>query len=220
MTDYQMFIPVVNRFDLLDKAVESARDLWDNLTIIDNSPDGLAHPYPDPITVCRPCVPLTFSQSMNLMTKLTKQAGGSIVLWMHSDAAAEDGVCLSLLEQAREYTATGRKWGCLWTAYDAFSALNIAALDDIGGWDTNLPWYYADTSIYYCMKARGWECIDTGLKVDHAPSRTINADPRLLFIHHITFPLSGLYYIAKHGGEPGHEKFQFPFNRPDFGLKP
>jgi hypothetical protein len=213
MSDYQMYIPFVNRVDLLDKAVASAKDLWEELTIIDNSPTGLEHPYPDPIKIFRPCVPLTFSQTMNLMTALTKKAGASIILWMHSDAAAEDGVCLKLLELARQYTAEGRKWGCLWTAYDAFSALNVPALDDIGGWDTVLPWYYSDTSTYYAMKMKGWECIDTGLPVKHTPSQTIKSDPELNFLNSVTFPLYGWYYQERWGGQPGHERFKTPFNR-------
>ena len=213
MSDYQMYIPVVNRFDLLDKAVESAKDLWENLTIIDNSPNGLDHPYPDPIKVFRPCVPLFFSQTMNLMTSLTNKAGASIILWMHSDAEAQHGSCLKLLELARQYTAEGRKWGTLWTNYDSMAAINVHALDDIGGWDTIIIQYFSDNDTYRRMKLAGWECIDTGLPVNHNPSQTIKSDPELNFINGVTFPLAKAYYIRKHGGEPGHETFTTPFGR-------
>ena len=219
MSDYIMFIPYVNRIDLLRKAIESASDVRDHLVIIDNSKDGLdgEHGWP---TIIRPLVPLTFSQSMNAMLKLAKERGASICVWMHSDAEAEPGVVMELITRARQYMAEGRKWGVLWTAYDALSAMNVEAFEDIGGWDVILTQYYSDNDAYYRLKLSGWECIDTGLKVKHTPSSTINSDPLLHFLNGVTFPLYGYYYQQKFGGEPGHEKYNIPFARPDlFGGK-
>ena len=68
MTDYAAFCPVVNRPDLLKNLVDSVEPLWENFTIIDNSPDRWAtdNEYAwHSVSVFTPPVPLSFSQSMN-----------------------------------------------------------------------------------------------------------------------------------------------------------
>lgn len=89
----------------------------------------------------------------------------------------------------------------------------MEAFEAIGGWDTNLPWYYSDNDAYRRLKLAGWECIDTGLKVEHKASSTINSDSELNFLNSITFPLYGAYYARKWGGSPGNEIYTTPFNR-------
>lgn len=212
MSDYAMYIPYVNRPDLMDKAVNSAWDLRSNLNIIDNSKDGIQRSYPG-CFIMRPPVPLTFSQTMNWMLADAWRHGASICIWMHSDAEAEPGTCAKLLELARQYTSERRRWGVLWTNYDALSAINIRAAEDIGEWDTNIAWYTADNDWYYRLKLRQWECIDTCLPVKHTPSQTLNADPEIRASVDAMVPLRTLYYRAKWGNDPGREVFRTPFNR-------
>ena len=90
MTDYCAYIFHVNREDLLQKAVASARDLQKNLTVIDNSANGLKIPIPY-VYVFRPSVPLTAIQSINFAMTDTKAHGAQIAIWMHSDAEARPG---------------------------------------------------------------------------------------------------------------------------------
>jgi GT2 family glycosyltransferase len=210
MSGYIMFIPYVNRIDLLRKAIESASDVRDHLVIIDNSKDGLEgeHGWP---AIIRPLVPLSFSQSMNAMLKLAKDKGASICVWMHSDAEAEQGVVMELIALAHQYMAEGRKWGVLWTAYDALSAMNVEAFEDIGGWDANIAWYTSDNDAYYRLKLAGWECIDTGLKVKHTPSSTLNSDPEIRKQVDVMVPIREYYYQAKWGNSPGKEIYTVPF---------
>lgn len=212
MSDYAAFIPFVNRRDLLEKAIASAVDLKENLRIIDNSKSGL-HGDPGWPPIIRPSVPMTFSQTLNFMLGLTKDKGKTICIWMHSDASAHPGSCLKLLELARRYTAENRKWGVLFTNYDALSAMSVEAFEKIGGWDEMFEWYASDCDAYYRLKLAGYGCINTSLPVDHSPSQTLNSDPE------IRAQVEGMYhhrnrcYTEKWGGEPGHERYTTPFNR-------
>ena len=212
MSDYAMYIPYVNRPDLLDKAFNSAWDLRANLSIIDNSKDGLDRPFPG-IFVMRPPVPLTFSQTMNWMLADSRRHGASICMWMHSDAEAAEGSALALLGAARVALDAGVKWGVLFTNYDAMSAINLKAVEEVGEFDTNLPQYFSDNDYYRRMKLAGWDCMETGIDVHHEASQTIKSDPEREFLNGKTFPLYERYYVSRWGGAPGHEVFKTPFGR-------
>lgn len=211
MSDFSAFIPHVYREDLLRRAVASVPEYHENLSIIDNSPYGLFDNYR--VSIFRPPVPLTCSQTFNLIMRITRERGQKICIWMHSDAEAGPGVAEALLSFVRQYTAEGREWGVLWTYYDTLCALNTELLDVIGDWDTTLPQYYCDTDWYYRVKLAGWECIDTNLTdVKHEGSATINSSPFRKLHNSVTFPLYRQYYLSKWGGDPGQEKFTRPFN--------
>ena len=210
MTDYSAYIPVVNRFDLLDDAVKNSAFVHDNLTIIDNSPNGLDHPYA--VKVFRPEVPFTFSQSMNYEFRDTLRQGKKFCLHMHSDSVVPKGAINALLDHARLIDESGRKWGVIYTLYDIMAVYNPVAALAIGGYDTILPAYFSDNDYYYRLKLAGWELLETGIEVGHIGSQTINSDPKLKFLNGVTFPLYRHYYIQKWGGEPGHEEFTRPFD--------
>ena len=142
-----------------------------------------------------------------------RNAGARICIFMHSDAVAGPGSCQGLLDRARECSRDGLKWGVLFTSYDALAALNVALLDDVGLWDTNLAWYFSDNDYYRRVRLAGYECLETNLPVEHRPSQTIKSDPELRFLNGITFPLYESYYRSKWGGKPGQECFRRPFNR-------
>ena len=212
MSDYAMYIPYVNRPDLLDKAFNSAWDLRANLSIIDNSKDGLDRPFPG-IFVMRPPVPLTFSQTMNWMLADSRRHGASICMWMHSDAEAAEGSALALLGAARVALDAGVRWGVLFTNYDAMSAINLKAVEEVGEFDTNLQWYASDCDFYYRMKLAGWDCMETGIDVKHTPSQTLNSDPEIKAKVDAMVPIREAYYISKWGGHPGRETFKTAFGR-------
>jgi hypothetical protein len=213
-----LFIPYVNRSDLLNKAWSSVYDI-DGVDshVIDNSESGIANDtaivYGARQDALRPPVPLTFAQSQNWMCRLTIEAHQPFYLFLHNDAEAGEGTVHKLIELGRRLVSEGKKWGCLWTNYDSLAAINIAAIVDTGPWDTNIPQYFCDNDRYLRFRLAGWECIDTGLPVTHTPSQTINSDPELKFINSVTFPLYEYYYSVKHGGSPGKERFRTAFNR-------
>lgn len=220
MSKVSAYVFYVNRPDLLDRALASfpALSTAHILTIVDNSghdqeieqQGGLVRYY-------QPPVPLTYSQSMNWMLKDAKNQGADVIIHFHSDAYSTNPKAESeLLEKISETEAAGTKWACLWTHYDLLWAINVKALDDIGGWDTTFPAYFGDQDARRRWELAGWECIDTHIKgIDHEGSATINSDPKLQFMNAQTFPLYSYYYQIKWDGEPGHEKFTMPFNNPD-----
>ncbi len=212
MTDFAAYTFYVNRPDLLDRAVHSFTDLWEDFTVVDNS--GNLTPGP---RLMIPPIPLSYTQSMNWILKDAIKRGKDFIIHFHSDAKSTNPEAVKqLLECCRRVKAEGRKWGCLWTYYDILWAINPVALDDIGGWDTNFSAYFSDNDIKWRLNQDGWETIDTGIEgISHEGSATINSDLKLRFLNGQTFPLHRQYYIAKWGGTPGAEQYRVPFNNPD-----
>jgi hypothetical protein len=212
-----IFVPYVNRPDLLKRAVESVplSDKW-QVEVINNS----GKPLPEDIYAgdINPPVPLTFAQTQNWMLKLAsrwiyKDQAVPFYLFMHSDAEAAPGTVEGLELMARSLTANQYKWGVIFTAYDALAAFNTAAFREVGGWDTFLEWYCSDNDMYRRLRLAGYECIDSGLPVKHMPSQTLNADPEVARRVNLMYPCREAYYAAKWGGSPGNETFLMPFNQ-------
>jgi hypothetical protein len=215
VNDYAAYIPVVNRFDLLKDAITNARDVADELTVVDNSPEGKVHElFPD-VQVFRTPIPMTFTQSMNFEFWDTRRKGKKFCLHMHSDSLVPVGAIHRLLEKAREVEESGVKWGVIYSFYDIMAIYNPIAGEAVGGYDINFPAYFSDNDFYRRLKLAGYECLESGISVGHMGSQTINSDPFLKFLNGVTFPLYRQYYIAKWGGEPGQETFRTPFNLPE-----
>ena len=201
----------VNRPDLLTRAVESMSDIAENLTIIDNSVEGINLRFPT-AKYLRPTYPLFFTQAINYALLEAKKAGCLFLLRQHADAIAHPGVCLKVVEMARQLTAEGRKWGVIFTVYDTLAAFNLNMLEDVGLWDTVFPDYYGDCDWFRRVKLAGYEIVESGLPMDHECSAAIYSDPERMFINNQTSPLYGKYFEQKWGGLPGHETFDKPFN--------
>lgn len=212
MNPVPIFVPFVNRPDLLKKAVDSVPldDRW-QVEVINNS----CQPLPDDICagVCNPCVPLTASQSFNWMQKLAKDWPTPFYIFMHNDGEAGEGTIAGLYQMALDKEARGDKWAVIYTLYDVVAVFNTAAFDAVGPWDQNLPQYFTDNDMYHQrLRLAGYERCESNLPVIHHGSQTINSDPVKKFYNDISFPIYRNYYIAKWGGEPGHEKFSKPWN--------
>jgi hypothetical protein len=210
-SDYKVFIALVNREDLLKRALASSADVMENLTVIDNSKDGISF---DPgCKVFRAPMPIQFVHSINYSLLETRRQGAHIAMWLHCDAWAPEGAYLKLIEKVREFDAAGRKWGVVFTNYDALVAFNTATIDDVGLWDQHLTWYESDIDAYLRIKLGGYELIDTGIHIEHDYSMTIKSDPEINFINSIVHPLAREYFIRKWGGPPHHETFTTPFGK-------
>ena len=210
-----LFVPYVNRPDLLERAVRSVQCRGVEVNIINNS-DGPSIGIPGVEFIQRrPPVPLTFAQTQNWMLNIAEGDSdyGEFYLFCHSDAEAGEGTVQKLIELAQSLTNEGRKWGVIFTNYDALAVFNTAAFLEVGGWDTELCWYASDCDMYYRLKLAGYELIESGLPVNHTPSQTLNSDPEIKRRVDLMFPFRVFYYRAKHGGDPGHETFLTPFGR-------
>jgi len=217
MIDYHVYIPVVNRPDLLKRAIESVPELWLDLTVVDNSECGVST---DMAEVFTPPVPLSFSQSQNYFFKDAKRRGCRFILWLHSDCEIPSGAAQQLIEQVRSYYAEGRKWGVAFTYYDIFSAVNLDMIEEVGGYDTNIFSYKSDQDFYRRVQLAGWELVNTEIEVEaikagHVGSQTIHSDKKLLLINGVTQTMAAFYYESKWMGDAGHEKTEVPFGRTD-----
>ena len=206
MSTIPVFIPYVNRLDLLQKAIASVpRRLTTEPIVINNSNEKLVVSCP---TVYPP-VPLTFAQTQNFLLKIAKDRHVPFYLFMHSDAEAGPDTVEKLYEMAVHECSKG-KWGAIFTNYDALAAFNTAAFDAIGGWDTMLSWYLADCDCYRRLRLAGYPTLESHLPVTHEPSQTINSDPVIRRQVDLEVPFRQAYYRAKWGGDNEHEVFDVP----------
>lgn len=196
-----LFIPYVNRPDLLNKAIESVPDSVALFVIINNSGTTCRHATFDPP------VPLTFAQTQNWMLKLAREE--TFYLFMHSDASCEPWVIEKLIAMAEAQT---EKWGVIFTAYDALAAYNTEAFNAVGGWDANLQWYGSECDMYYRLRLAGYPTLESKLPVHHEISATIKADLGIQRAVNAGAMFRQYYYQLKWGGLPGEEKFTIPFN--------
>jgi hypothetical protein len=202
-----VFVPVVNRFDLLKRCLDSLSiRLTTEPVIINNSgkelPPELHHH-----TIVTPENPLTFSQTQNLMLKLA--ASHPFYFFMHSDAEDNEGILDKLFDTARLQMD---KWGVIFTNYDALACFNTEAFRAVGGWDENLKWYRSECDMYRRLRLAGYPTLDSGLNVKHTPSSTLNADFSIKARVDAENVTGRAYYIRKWGGDNEEERYEVPFN--------
>lgn len=227
-SDFAAYTFYVNRPELLARAIDAFSDLQHDLTVVNNSGKKFVEksegdgPYFVANDVFEPLVPLSYSQSMNWMLQDANAKGVDFIIHFHSDAFSTNPLAVKqLLTYARNDKANGLRRGLWWTFYDILFALNVEALNEIGGWDTNFNSYFVDQDLKRRLRLSGWECHDTHIEgISHEGSATINSDPKLKLIHSLMFPLTRLFYLAKWGGDPEKETYKQPYNCHDFDLKP
>ncbi len=211
MSTIPVFIPYVNRPDLLQRALSLVpRRLTTEPVVIDNSgdPDFVA-----PCTTVHPPVPLTFTQSQNLMLKIAKDRKVPFYMWMHCDALPEPDSIEKLYAMAMRESSKGTEWGVIFTFYDILCAYSTAALDAVGGYDTAFFDYCSDQDVYRRLRLAGYSLLESHLPVKHEGSATIKSDPAENRRIGLQVPYRASYYRAKWGGDPGAETFQRPFNQ-------
>lgn len=208
MSSIPVFIPYVNRPELLKRAITSVpRRMTTEPVVINNSGKGLDVRC----ETVMPPVPLTFSQSQNLMLKIAKGRKVPFYFFMHSDAEAGPDT-IELLYQMAMHECSQGKWGAIFTAYDALAAFNTNAMESIGGWDTMLSWYLADCDCYRRLRLAGYPTLNSFLPVTHEASQTLNSNPYRKFCVELEVPFREAYYRAKWGGANEKEVYDRPFN--------
>ncbi|WP_152397003.1 glycosyltransferase family 2 protein [Paenibacillus guangzhouensis] len=215
---YIVVIPWRNDIQLLQQAIHSIPSYWKYTVIIDNSPErNLQHvrnSFPPGVQIYEPPIPLTFTQSMNYMLRLAKKLYCDIAIYMQHDAEAHletPDFFLSILEQLIH---SKTRWGIAFTNGDTLAAINMAAVETVGLWDTTFPLYYSDCDYFYRMRLANYELIWTHLPVIHhnGGSSTIKSDSYLTAWNKATWPIYSQLFRLKWGGEPWKETFITPFN--------
>ncbi|EAQ90308.1 hypothetical protein CHGG_02243 [Chaetomium globosum CBS 148.51] len=128
---------------------------------------------------------LSFAQLQNFFLAQTYTHNWPYFFWSHMDVLAlsfEDGLegdgltprydqpgyrslyelALAALRTAREEAAAEgaderkRKWALRFFSYDHLTLVNPAAYEDVGGWDTMIPYYMTDCDMHARLAMRGW----------------------------------------------------------------
>lgn len=206
-----LFIPYVNRPDLLEKALASVSGCNQTQSLVINN-SGSELPLLYQLT---PSVPLTFAQTQNWMIAMAGELNALFYLFCHSDAEAVGDTVQRLVAMANAYTIQKKKWGAIFTAYDALAAFNTEAMREIGGWDPLLPWYFADNNTYRKLRLAGYELIESNLPVKHKNRRRLSRATsiwHLSTVSHFLFT-RGCTRKCGVGHRGGKELFPTPFNR-------
>jgi len=206
---YKLHIPFVNREDLLREAIESVRDIGYIHLWADGVPCP-AVPYVTPHEL--PPIPYTAVQ--NFMIR--ESWDDDVMFFMHNDGLAKPGVAKDFLAFIGNASGGRSRWCACFTHYDVLCAFNMAAVREIGYWDTMFFQYTSDVDYYHRFKVANWPWLNfdgDGVLHQNDASNTNKADP--LFNHRTQFRardgFDHRYYALKWGGETGKEKFSRPF---------
>jgi len=155
-------------------------------------------------------VPLSHTQTHCYLQSLAH--GLDALFVMHNDCEAEPDTIDKLLESIG---TLDKKWGVVFTHYDALAAYNPKMFAEVGTWDWRLfPSYYSDNDYYRRVKLAGYLLIESRLPVAHEGSHIINkVNKQLKFLTHALLADEARNnYISKWGGPPGEERYTKPFN--------
>lgn len=120
---------------------------------------------------------LSFAQLQNFYLSLTYSHDWPYYFWSHMDVLAlsyEDGneftpkytdkgylsIYALALKALREARRDDPRWGIRFFAYDHLAAVNPVAYEDVGGWDTHIPYYMTDCDMHSRLAMRNWTMLD------------------------------------------------------------
>ena len=211
--DFLIYIPYVNRLDLLKKAVQSISSHIQNLIIVDQSDEGLADEWQGRIAIYRWNSERNFTKMQNFLQRFSFLERVPYFMFMHNDAECLNDSVNILLERARMLDDQNQPWGVIFTNYDALCAFSTKAVIKVGAWDESFTWYVSDIDYYQRLKWNGYPHI----KCDEAQ-----------VVHHVSQTLSSLsnterskvdnehawakaHYCHKWGGWVDNETFAVPY---------
>lgn len=204
-------IPVINRPDLLEKALASIDVPVGRLVIIDNSWDGLDFAVPErlePFTfVTSPPANLGFAGSVNHVIQTNARAPWWCIANADVEFAPGD-----LARLAAEMERGGPRWVGI-TDWRVFG-LSFEAVERVGFWDANFfPAFCEDCDYERRCDLGGVERYFIEGATTHVRSVSIRSDERNARHNARTHPVNLAYYVVKWGGAPrGGERFTTPFD--------
>ena len=127
------------------------------------------------VHVVRSPVLMSFAQLQNFYVHLAHEHGWRYYFWSHQDVLAlsfeggnddvmtgpwdEEGyktlyeLCLAELRRAVD---SGERWADRFFAYDHLTLVNREAYDEVGGWDTFIPYYITDCDMHSRLLMHNW----------------------------------------------------------------
>ncbi|GKT45858.1 uncharacterized protein ColSpa_06039 [Colletotrichum spaethianum] len=144
------------------------------------------------VTIVRTPVLLSFAQLQNYFVSVAKEKLWPYYFWSHMDSfvlSYEEGMegisgpvgtpeyqtIYDLAIKELNYTIhSNQKWGARFFAYDHFTLVNPSAYDEVGGFDTFIPYYMTDCDMHWRLEEAGWSIKEAkaGIVEDVAPKST------------------------------------------------
>jgi len=208
-----IFIPVVNHFDLLEKAINSVPNgLFDEYFIVNNSKQDIPFDIKHfKIFDCN--VELSFKDTQNIMRKYAIDNNYDYYCFMHNDGILLNDIAKTLVE----YADKSLDWGIIFTLYDVFCAFSTNCVKEVGEWGDEL-WplqksgYYLDCDYYRRIKLLNYKIVELGSEnVIHENSNTIK-DHKEFYVWQTQMMDVILHYVKKWGDIPEKEIYKTAFN--------
>ena len=202
--DLMAFIFFRSDLGQLRAALDSARELWPVMHVIDNSEGAiLRHENLGDVVaeLIIPPVPLTFAQSQNLaQTRCDADEHCRYIAYMHTDTILTPPAVDTVLREARrmdeEHGANG--WSMVLCNYDAFVLFNREATRPFGPWDATYAQYNSDIDYYHRLRSLRKGQVASHL-CKHEVSSTIRRNPCAAYINKVTYAGTRAYLEAKWG---------------------
>lgn len=126
------------------------------------------------VNIIRTPVLMNFAQLQNFYTFLSQEHEWPYYFWSHMDVlvlsyenglegitpnANEEGyktvyeLCLAELQRTMN---SNERWAERFFAYDHLTLVNREAYEDVGGWDTFIPYYMTDCDMYSRLRMHNW----------------------------------------------------------------
>jgi predicted O-methyltransferase YrrM len=223
-----IFIPVVNRFDLLEKAVRGIKlDLYDEYIIFNNSEQTIPEEVYSgtQFRVLNPERRMTFTETQNAMRQYAIDNNFDFYSFMHNDGEVHDDTDVALVKYAESLT---ENWGVIFTNYDVLCAFNTKAFEHIGVWgDKDWPsqqnGYLLDNDYYRRVRSNGYVIKEiTEREVTYVPADRVGGvshfgsatlkDPNEQSLWDSQVKSVYDHYFKKWGGESGQEKYTHPYD--------
>ena len=173
-----IIIPVLNRYDLMERAIRSIDYPVERLIIIDNGdgydPDMLAWTAPwqhiQNWYLWRMPTNLGVAPSWNLGIKATPHAQGWLLL--NSDAYFEPGQLEHFYADCEDnmVVRTEQNWSCVWVGQDVVSKIGLFS-------ECYVPAYFEDNDYEQRAKASNIPVMVSDAVVGHDNSSTLKANP-------------------------------------------
>jgi len=213
-----LMTPVLNRWDLAKRMLESVDVYVETVLIIDNGMTKKPGVVTDREQVGRvvqwlpPNTGLGYGGAINFM--VTQFPDCPWWLWASNDVVFHPGQLEHVARRMGE--ADGPR---LITGGFTWGAANAAVIDRVGLVDdwSFFPIYFDDNDYHYRCTLAGIEWIEdrsgwTHGDSQHGASLTIQSDPKIRMANDRSFVQNSRAYIDKWGGPPGHETFTSPWN--------
>lgn len=186
-----LIVPVLNRYDLLDRMLRSVDVSVETVVVVDNGGrlrvDELpANPFLGRRFVWQMPSNLGVAPSWNLGIKATPKASGWLIV--NSDAWFPPGVLARMLprfERGR-VVRTAEDWACVWVGADVVRQVGLFS-------ECFVPAYFEDNDYAWRCQSFGVE-VEVAESVRHDNSSTIHSDPGYMAANNKSFEANSALY--------------------------